>query len=1412
MRNSRPDHTPIALLIATLLSGYSPLAAYAKPIVTDGDVSPAVPLSITDDWSIGGSFYVARTGTGSLVIQDGAMVRDSNAFVGQEAGSVGTAYVTGTGSTWTEVGSFFVGNFGTGTVNITDGASVLDRYGYIGDNTGSVGVVNVSGVGSLWNSSRDLAIATSGSGTLNIADGATVSNDFGSIGDDTSGVGVVNITGAGSTWTNHSDLTIGLIGNGSVTVFDGGKLATAASFIGSFFESTGSVQVSGTGSNWSATDTVNVGYDGAGTLTLAEAGRLSVQNGAGTLSLGTFANGAGTLNLGGTSSNARDATEAGTLDVAKVEFGDGTGTLNFNLADLRYNFEPVLTSTGSGVHRLNQVAGTTVLGADNSGFNGTTTVSGGTLIVANALGGSALVTGGLLQVDNTLAGPVTVEGSGTLAGVGSINGSTLFTKGGVLVGRQGQTLNIGGDLALTNASQVNVVLGGTSTQALFNVGGALTLDGTLNISSPGGFGAGSYRVIDYQGTLTDNGMTLGTLPVGVSSSNLQIQTAVNGQVNVLSSVGVKLNFWDGSNVSQRNNNVIDGGSGIWQANDLDWTTADGVINGPYQPDPNFAVFQGSTGTVTVDNSAGAIGITGLQIASDGYRIEGGDIALLGGSESIFRVGDSSAASASMTGTLAANLYGASTLVKTDFGTLILAGNNTYTGGTDIRGGVLSVSSDTNLGAASGAITLDGGALATTASFATGRDITLMQQGEINVASATALTLSGNITGSGELYKSGAGTLNLSGTNSYTHTRVEAGTLVGNTTSISGNVFNSASLIFNQAADATYAGTLTGRGTATKSGAGSLTLSGISRHLWKIEDGTLITSAERYRGNTQIEHGGALRFEQTADATYAGVLSGSGVFSKTGAGQLSLTGNSSAFNGSADIQSGTLVMGNHSQLGGTLTMGKGTTLRGSGIVGTTVLQEGATVAPGSSIGTLKVAGDLTFSPGSTYLVEVDPDSAASDRIEVTGTANLAGSVVHVGPEGNFDSARQYTILTANSVQGQFTSVQSNFAFLDPTLGYSAQDVTLELVRKREAGAFTDAALTYNQRATAAALDTLADTNALHEYILTLPKEAPPAVFDSLSGELHASIASALRGAGTTLNSLPLTHLRTRLQSYTPINESPVWVEYVGTRQTLQPNHNAAEVKQDTNGVFVGTDHAVDQGWHLGSALGYTQGDLSINDRASKANLSNYSATLFGGKAFDAGVGTLNLLFGTAYTWHDIDTRRYATVSGSSQKLTADYSASTAQVFSEVGYVIPLTERTHIEPFAGLVWSDLRTRGFSESGGSAALDGNHSSDKQTASTLGFRTQTAISLGGIEGQLRTILGWQHAFDDVVANKTMTFEGSQPFTVAGAPIARNSALVGLGADVPLTHATRVGLNYNGQYGEGNREHAGILTLTWRY
>lgn len=1403
----------IAILLAVFASGYIPYSAHAQLIVAQGDVNPTVPSPPPTVWNIGGSLFVGKTGNGTLTIADGAAVTDANGFVGQEPVSTGVVSVSGTGSTWTSAGNLSAGNFGTGTVNITEGGNVASRGGRIADNTGSVGFVTVSDVGSLWTNSRDIFVATSGHGTLVIEEGAGVSSDSSFVGADTMGIGHVTVTGPGSTWTNTTQLSVGYVGTGTLNILDGGQVSSNATHIGDFDTGTGRVLISGTGSSLTSSGALIVGNGGAGTLTLSEGGIMSAKNGNGIVGLAVFAGATGNLNFGADSSNPGNATEAGRLDAVGVTFGEGAGTLNFNHTDIHYDFNPELNSTTVGSHRLNQLAGTTVLNADSSGFSGTTTVLGGTLIVANQLGGSASVTGGRLQVDGSFAGPVTVQQTGTLAGVGTIGDTATFTNGGVLVGNQGQTLKVGGDLSLASNSKVNVALGGSATPALFNVAGALTLDGTLNISSQGGFGLGVYRLFDYQGALTDNSMNIGTTPSGVSSSSLQIQTAVNGQINLISSAGATLNFWDGGNATLHNNGNIDGGNGVWRADGSNWTAVDGVINGPFQPNPNFAIFQGVSGTVTVDNSAGAIGVTGLQIASDGYRIEGDEIALQGGSESIIRVGDSTTASAGMTGTINASLSGASTLVKTDFGTLVLSGNNTYSGGTDIRGGVLAVSSDANLGAATGAISLNGGALASTASFASGRTVNLTQQGEIDVAGNTELTLSGSVTGSGELYKSGAGTLILTGANSYADTRVESGTLIGDTHSISGSLLNSASVIFDQATDATYTGQITGRGSITKRGNGELTLSGVSRQIWSIEDGTLISSAERYLGNTQINAAGTLRFEQAVDATYAGVLSGSGAFAKTGAEKLSLTGNSSAFTGHTQVQSGTLAMGDQGQLGGTLTIASGATLQGTGSVGTTLLQDGATVSPGNSIGTLKVAGDLTFSPGSVYRVEADPNTTASDRIDVTQTANLAGSVVHVGPEGNFASTREYTILTANSVQGRFATISSNFAFLDPTLRYSDQNVKMLLVRK--ASAFAEAAQTENQRATANGLDSLPADNPLHEYILTLPAGAPPAVFDSLSGELHASVASSLRGSGTRLNSLPLSHLRTKLQTLTstlPADDQPVWVDYVGNQQTLQDDGNAAQVKQHSSGVFVGTDHAVGDGWHLGGALGYTDADLSVDDRASKADLSNYSATLFAGKSFEAGVGQLNLLLGAAYTWHDIDTRRYASVSGTSQKLIADYSASTEQLFTELGYAIALSERVSIEPFAGLAWSDLRIDNFSESGGSASLSGQHSSDKQTASTLGVRAQTALTLGPVDGQLHATLGWQHAFDEVVAQKTMAFDGSQAFTVAGAPIARNAALVELGADIALASATTLGLNYSGQYGEGNREHAGIITLKWSY
>src|SRR3546814_9046475 len=79
-------------------------------------------------------------------------------------------------------------------------------------------------------------------------------------------------------------------------------------------------------------------------------------------------------------------------------------------------------------------------------------------------------------------------------------------------------------------------------------------------------------------------------------------------------------------------------------------------------------------------------------ASDGYLITGAPLTLTGPT-SIIQVGDSSVAGAGFTATIGAELAGTTQLVKTDAGTLVLTGANTYTGGTAIHGGTLQIAAN-----------------------------------------------------------------------------------------------------------------------------------------------------------------------------------------------------------------------------------------------------------------------------------------------------------------------------------------------------------------------------------------------------------------------------------------------------------------------------------------------------------------------------------------------------------------------------------------------------------------------------------------------------------------------------------------------------------------------------------------------
>src|SRR5690606_33000621 len=261
------------------------------------------------------------------------------------------------------------------------------------------------------------------------------------------------------------------------------------------------------------------------------------------------------------------------------------------------------------------------------------------------------------------------------------------------------------------------------------------------------------------------------------------------------------------------------------------------------------------------------------------------------------------------------------------------------------------------------------------------------------------------------------------------------TLIGNSDSIKGDVINHGAVIYDQAVDGIAAGAMSGVGTFEKQGAGNLRLNGFSNVDWTVSAGRLTATAQQFSGDVDIAPSAAFAFDEAWDASYNGVISGSGNLVKQGAGALTLTADSSAFGGHTVVENGNLIVNTGAgRLGGTLAVNNGGRLKGDGTVGSTILGAGAIVSPGNSIGTLTIDGDLTFDSASVYEVEVDPAGTSSDLIRVLGNANLAGQVAHIGNNGSYAPGSVYTILEAFSINGEFDSITSNYAFLDPVLSY------------------------------------------------------------------------------------------------------------------------------------------------------------------------------------------------------------------------------------------------------------------------------------------------------------------------------------------------------------------------------------------
>ncbi|WP_130619115.1 autotransporter-associated beta strand repeat-containing protein [Dyella amyloliquefaciens] len=992
----------------------------------------------------------ANTYTGGTTISTGTLVVGSNSALGSSAGGTTVAASATLDLNGMNIGGERVvlngGTIANSSVTATDGrvySVVANANSFLAPNAGWISVSITSGPGSLtisstgghgiFNNTVGGVWANTGgvilnSGDLDIYNGASITG-----GPITINGGLFRVLG-----TNNGQSGIG--GSVAVTVNGGEFQLLAVDTIGSLAGTAGTVALNATtlatgGNNTSSAYSGTI--SGSGNLTKIGTGTQTLSGNNSYSGTTTISGGAIAVGNNAALGTGALAMAAGTtlswLSGSNYTIGNNvtlTGDPNFTPPAGTTQTLAGVISDGTAPGVLNAAGpGTLVLTGTNS-YTGGTTVNGGSLYINGdqtaATGATAVASGATLGGTGIIGGSVNVAG-GTLAPGGAAGG----------IG----TLTINGDLGLASGSVLEYSFGhsnvaGGALNDLTAVKGNLTLDGTLDVAeSPGTtFGPGIYQVFMYGGALTNNGLTLGTLPSGTTAV---VQTSVPGEVNLVNTTGVTLTYWDGTGTR---NGDINGGSGTWQspAGNDNWTNATGTLNAPWA-NLGYAIFEATPGTVTVDNSVGQVSAAGMQFASGGYVINGGPLTLVettaGSGTTTIRVGDGTSGGAGYIATIDAVLQGSTQLEKADLGTLILGGANTYTGGTAINGGTLQVSADDNLGAATGSLSLDSGTLAVTGpGFTTARSVTLNTGGgTIDVAPAGTFAASGVIGGTGSLTKVDTGTLVLSGANTYTGgTAINGGTLQVSADNNLGAATGSLSLDSGTLAVTGPGFTLarsvtlnTGGGTIDVAPAGTLTVSGViggTGSLTKGDTGTLVLSGSNtYTGGTTINAGtlqlgnggtsgsivgnvtdnGALAFDRSDTLRFSGVLSGTGALVQMGTGTTVLNGNNT-YSGPTTIQQGTLIV--NGSISSPVTVLAPGTLAGSGTVIGNVVNQGV-VWPGNPVagdtgyGALTIRGSYSDPQGEVvFNTFLGTDGSPSSRLVLDGGTTNGTSAVVVLPTG------------------------------------------------------------------------------------------------------------------------------------------------------------------------------------------------------------------------------------------------------------------------------------------------------------------------------------------------------------------------------------------------------------------------------
>ena len=633
-------------------------------------------------------------------------------------------------------------------------------------------------------------------------------------------------------------------------------------------------------------------------LTFNGAGAISLQNNDTATNMTLTLNGRGTFTpliatLNSQTYTIQSGTSGKTITLQLAQGGDfdvaSGGTL-----DIKSNISEDATSrylqkTGLGTLRMGGV----------NTFSGGLFIAGGKVSQSGSLLASSAVT-----VNAT--GTYEITGNATNANTIAVNtGGTFILATGGLLG-SGATVNL---------------LGGASGSALARIENATGSVFTMNVNDKGiarvtgTIAAGSTTNVNSGGIITGTGTVNGTTTIGTGGrvqlstgnltfSNLRFGTAAGHTATIQSVLGSKIN------VTANNGLTVNGG-----ANSVSFEFPSVTATGDFvlldyvgtaltvplfnafrigqKPNRVVADLVNNTGNTSVDlrvtsfdfpiwtgslngewalatqaapknwvlnsNNATGTDFQALDITTFTDLASNTNVSINNGDVSPASVVFTNATKPYVIGGFNGGIAGTGTLTKSGAARVEISNtSHSFTGGVTINGGTLAAFSVANSGVSSslGAgtdITINAATLEYTGfgGDSTDRAITINSGGATIKTESGSVTLSGAISGSGNLTKTGAGTLVISGTNSYGNTVISQGVLqVGDangdgTLGLGTTVTNNGELIFDFPTNAAVTHTISGTGLLRKRGGAALTLSGGTANTYSggtfLDVGTLIAA-------------------------------------------------------------------------------------------------------------------------------------------------------------------------------------------------------------------------------------------------------------------------------------------------------------------------------------------------------------------------------------------------------------------------------------------------------------------------------------------------------------------------------------------------------------------------------------------